>query len=169
MLRLTTAARAAALLWPEFVERGGAILLADVRAPDPPAGFPTRTEYERFYGHTHVQDAVRWDVPVVHDAEAGTDVPDPASPEFDVAWAFARRMGEMWLAKLVRDFPRYRFRVYVSRLDDPIVHFHRVRPREPVWISDANAAAQVERDELVIYDSGARTGRRRAVVTGAHR
>ena len=137
--------------------RGGA-------APDPPAGFATLTEYERFYGHTHVQDVVRWGVPMVHDAGSGTDVPDPASPEFGAAWAFARRLGEMWLAKLVRDFPRYRFRVYVSRLDDPIVHFHRVRAREPVWISDADAAAKVEREELVVYDSGARAGRRRRLL-----
>jgi hypothetical protein len=57
-------------------------------------------------------------------------------------------MGQMWFAKLTRGFPRYRFRVYVSRLDDPIVHFHRVRDGEPVWVRDEEADA-----DLLILDS----------------
>jgi hypothetical protein len=56
-------------------------------------------------------------------------------------------------AKLCDDFPDYRFRVYVTRLDDPIIRFHRVREHEPVWITDEKAAARVARGDIVIFDS----------------
>ena len=83
-----------------------------------------------------------------YDTEAEQDAPDPNTPEHGAAWELAQRMGEMWLAKLTTDFPTYRFRVYVSRLDDPIVHFHRVRDNEPVWIRDEDASP-----DLLILDS----------------
>ena len=153
MLRLRTVERTLDALWPEFIERDGAVLLAHVTAPHPPATFSTLTEYERFYGHTHVDDLARWDPPRIYDVELDLERPDPASPEHARAWTFMQRVAELWLAKLRQDFPRYRFRVYATKLDDPILHFHRVREGEPVWISDEEAAEQVARGELRILDS----------------
>jgi hypothetical protein len=149
LLRVTTARRVADILWPAFIERNGMIFLpfTDPGAWSPP---PDRalTEHERLQGHSHIQDLFRWDVPMRHDPELDIDVPDPGTPEHAAAWELARCIGEMWMAKLMRDFPSYRFRVYMSRLDDPIVHSHRVRDDEPVWIRDEEA-----NDDLVILDS----------------
>ena len=83
-----------------------------------------------------------------------SEYPDPTHPEFVAAWELAKRIGQMWLAKLEQDFPERRFRVYVSRHDDPIIHFHQVRPGEQPWLSDAEGEAQLARDELAIYESG---------------
>jgi hypothetical protein len=127
LLRISKAQRIAAIFWPEFVEQDGVILPAFVKAPPPPGEFKTWTEYERFHSHTHLQDVFRWDVPDRHDAALWLDRPDVASAPFAAAWVLAQQMGQMWLAKLRRDFPAYRFRVYVTKLDDPIVQFHRVR------------------------------------------
>ena len=153
MLRISTAQRLAAILWPEFVERDGAILPAFVKASPAPGEFETWTEYERFHSHTHIQDVFRCDVPDRHDAALGLHRPDAASASFSAAWAVAQQMGQMWLAKLRMDFPAYRFRVYVTKLDDPIVQFHRVRAGEPPWLSDEGTAAAVAREELRILDS----------------
>ena len=154
MLRVSTARRLADIFWPEFVEEHGIVRLAFVRLADaPPGSLKTLTAYERFHSHTHIQDLFRWDVPTVHDPKLELEVPDATSSVHALAWDLAQRLGAMWLAKLTRDFPGDRFRVYVSRLDDPIVHFHRVREAEPVWISDEAGAAQIARGDLVILDS----------------
>lgn len=117
MLRLSTARRVADIFWPDFVERDGVILLSYVRPPEPPPGsHPTLTQYERFHGHTHIQELFRWDVPTRYDADL--DRPDWDSPEHGAPWELARRIARMWFAKLTTDFPHYRFRVYASRLDD---------------------------------------------------
>jgi hypothetical protein len=149
LLRVTTARRVADIFWPQFVERNGMIFLPTTHASMWTAqpGL-TLTEHERLQGHSHIREFFRWDVPTVYDAALEADRPDPNAPEHATAWELAQRIGAMWLAKLTRDFPNYRFRVYVSRLDDPIVHFHRVRDREPVWIPDVDA-----NDNLVILDS----------------
>ncbi len=91
---------------------------------------------------------------MVFDSELGLDRPDAATPQHIASWMLTKRMAEMWCAKLQRDFPGYRFRVYATRLDDPILHFHRVRSGEPVWISDADAAKGIAEDTLVVLDSG---------------
>ena len=156
MLRLSTARKVADVLWPEFRERDGAIVLADVPAPAPGEQDRSLTEYERFYGHTHVQDVFRWDVPRTYDPEWDSERPDADSPQFAEAWELARLMGRMWLAKLMAQFPGYRFRVYVTKLDDPIIHFHRVREGERPWLTDVEAAEQVGEGTLLLLDSGHR-------------
>jgi hypothetical protein len=155
-LLLSTAAKVAGLLWPEFREHDGAIVLASVTARPLAEWNGTVTEYERFYGHTHVQDLFTWRVPMVHEPEWDAEVPDTASPEFAVAWELARKVGAMWLAKLAADFPEYRFRVYVTKLSDPIIHFHRVRDGERPWITDDEAREPVGRGALVVLDTGPR-------------
>jgi hypothetical protein len=154
LLRVSTALKLTDVLWPAFVERDGVILPASVRPPSPPLGpHRTLTEYERFHGHTHIQDMFRWEVPYRYDAELDLERADSESAQHAEAWALAQRIGRMWLAKLCVDFPTYRFRVYVSRLDDPIIHYHRVREQEAVWMTDAEAAGQVARGDLAVFDS----------------
>ena len=156
MLRLSTARKAADVLWPEFREYDGAVVLASARVPPPAEREGTLTEYERFHGHTHIQDVFRWEVPYVPDPEWDSERPDDTTPEFDAGWELAQRMGRMWLAKLASDFPAYRFRVYVTKLDDPIVHFHRVREGERPWYTDDEARAPVASGTLIVLDTGAR-------------
>ena len=158
MLRISTARKVADVLWPEFRERDGAIVLANAPAPPPSETTMSLTEYERFYGHTHIQDEFRWDVPRIYDAEWDSERPDPASPQFAEAWELAQRMGRMWLVSLTSQFPAYRFRVYVTKLDDPIIHFHRVRDGERPWYTDAEAAKPVAEGTLLLLESGAASG-----------
>jgi hypothetical protein len=157
VLRISTARRVADVFWPDFIERDGAILLPFGPAPEPPPGdHATLTRYERFHGHTHIQDLFRWDVPTWYDPEWDSDRPDADSPEHAAAWGLARRMAHMWFARLAELFPSYRFRVYASRLDDPVVHFHRVRDGEPVWVTDEEARDQIARGDALVLDSALR-------------
>lgn len=59
----------------------------------------------------------------------------------------------MWLRKLEQEFPTNRFRVYVTTRNDPIVRFHRVYEGERPWGTDEEAAAQLARGEVFIYQS----------------
>ncbi len=162
MLLLSTAARVAGLLWPEFREHDGVIVLASATVRPLSEWNGTVTEYERFYGHTHVQDLFTWRVPMVHDPEWDAEVPDAASPEFAAVWDLARKVGAMWLAKLAADFPEYRFRVYVTKLSDPIVHFHRVRDGERPWDHGRRGARPGRRRHAGgVRHRGARDRRRR--------
>jgi len=158
LLRVTTARRIAEIFWPAFVERNGMIFLPDTN-PSAWSARPgdTLTEHERLQGHSHMQDLFRWQVPTRHDPVLDLEVPDPDSAEHAAAWELAQRIGQMWLAKLTHDFPTYRFRVYVSRLDDPIVHFHRVRASEPAWAPDEAAT-----EDFIILDSLAAAASARA-------
>jgi len=151
---LSTVVAVADLLWPVFVERNGVIFLGFVKQPTDGADHHSSiTQYERFHSHTHVQDIVRWTVPRLHDVALDLERPDSSSPEFHAAWDFAKQLAAMWLAKLMQDFPSYEFRVYATKLDDPIVHFHRIRQDEPAWLTDAEARDAVARDELLVLDS----------------
>jgi hypothetical protein len=42
---------------------------------------------------------------------------------------------------------------HVTRLDDSIIRFHRVREHEPVWIIAEKATALVASGDMVIFDS----------------
>jgi hypothetical protein len=154
LLRISTARKLADIFWPLFSERDGAILPAWVAAASPPRGPDgTLTEHELFQSHTHIRDLFRWDVPNRYDPRLDLQRPDVDSPQHAEAWELAKRIGQMWFAKLCDDFPGYQFRVYVTRLDDPIIRFHRVRENEPVWITDEKAGAAIARGDIVIFDS----------------
>ncbi len=154
MIRIATARRIADVFWPNFEERDGAVLLAGTRITSPPESFESLAAFERFFGHTHLLDEFRHAIPLIHDPEGDHERPDPSHPEFVAAWALAKRIGAMWLAKLGRDFPGRYFRVYVTKYDEPILHFHQVRPGEQPWLSDGDAGSAVARDELVVYETG---------------
>jgi hypothetical protein len=154
VLTIRSGLKLADVFWPAFVERDGVILLSHIRPPEaPPGAHPTLSEYERFHGHTHIQDLFRWNAPTAFDSALEIDRPDPTAPEHIAAWELTKRLADMWFAKLRRDFPDYRFRVYASRLDDPILHFHRVREEEPVWISDEDAATGIADGTFFVLDS----------------
>ena len=154
MLRLRTACRVADLLWPRFERSEGVILLADITVTSGPEKFESLSDFERFFSHTHLFDLFAHSIPLIHDNELDIDRPDPAHPEFAAAWQLAKCIGQMWFAKLQWDFPHDRFRVYVTKLDDPIVHFHKGRSGERLWLTDEECADQLARDEIAIYDTG---------------
>ncbi|MGB8648925.1 MAG: hypothetical protein WCF84_27055 [Anaerolineae bacterium] len=57
----------------------------------------------------------------------------------------------MWFEKLKNDFPQYRFRVYYTQLDNPVVRFHRVRIDELYWLE---SSADVKLGEIIVCDTG---------------
>jgi hypothetical protein len=131
----------AKLVWPRFVQHDGLILVdlsgryrvsgkRIARRPD--LGLDN-TGLEAFQNHTHVLDLFK------HDSKVWRSRPgrfDRRHPHFRLAERIGVVIAESWFAKLRRDFPEDRFRVYYTRLDDPIVRFHRVYPREPMWLDD---------------------------------
>lgn len=152
VIRVTTAHQLSSLFWPSFELRDGVILLTGTPTPEL-SRFDTLSEAEAFYSHTHVFDCFRHAIPSVHNPEWDTESPNPTHAEFALAWDLAKRMGHMWLSKLVHDFPQARFRVYVTKLDEPIVRYHRVRENEADWYRDDSAGTQIACGEVVIYDS----------------
>ncbi len=155
MIQLSTALRVGAIFWPRFEQRDGAVLLASQGTANLSI-FSSLTEAESFYNHEHVLDHFRHAIPSREHPEHGYTVWDTEHPDFSRACELGQQVAQMWLAKLRADYPTYRFRVYWSRLDEPIIRFHRVRDTEAVWIADADGAEQVERGDLLIYDSGSR-------------
>jgi len=57
-------------------------------------------------------------------------------PDFVAAYDLGKRIARLWALKLKMDFPSYRFRVYYTQCDNPIVRFHKVRDGEACWLSD---------------------------------
>jgi hypothetical protein len=55
-------------------------------------------------------------------------------------------------------FERFFGHTHLFEYDDPIVHFHQVRPGEQPWLSDAAAGPAVARDELAVYEAGRAVG-----------
>jgi len=106
VIRISTARRIADVFWPAFEERNGAVLLRGTRITSPPEEFESLAAFERFFSHTHLFDEFRHDIPLIYDQESDSESPDPTHPEFVTAWELAQRIGQMWLAKLERDFPR---------------------------------------------------------------
>jgi hypothetical protein len=147
----------AELLWPSFELRCEAILLASIPTPQLAESRESRTSVEAFYSHTHILDEFRHTIPYGPHPDpeltADCETPDWDHPDFRAAWDLTRTIGQMWLQKLRLDFPEWHFRVYCTKLDDPIVRFHRVRDGEPPWLTDKEVALQAARDEVIVYDS----------------
>lgn len=107
----------------------------------------TRTEVEAFLSHTHVIDLVQHKMPW-KDGQY-----DHLSPDFESLCKVGKRLAAMWYQKLRADFPDYRFRVYYTQDDDPIVRFHRVRKDEPYWLNEKDYRAEIEQGKVIIYDT----------------
>jgi hypothetical protein len=127
---IRSALQVAELLWPRFELRDGAVVLADARGARP-SSFASRTEAGILRNPVHVLDTVR------HRAGLRREpFWNAARPDFAGAVALGLLLAEAWAAKLERDFPRRRFRVYFTRDDDPVVRFHQVRRGEPWFLSE---------------------------------
>jgi hypothetical protein len=55
------------------------------------------------------------------------------------------------------DFPDYRFRVYYTQEDNPVVRFHRARDGEPYWLNENDHREDVELARIIVYDTGQRS------------
>lgn len=142
------------IAWPSFVEIGGATFLRGEAPCDAPNldRFSDLTAAEAFCNHVHVLDKV------VHDA--GLDGSDPARgyydaehPIFLAACEIGRIIAQSWQAKLARDFPGRRFRVYFCADDNPVVRFHAVRENEAPWLDERDWAQAVAAGRLLVLDT----------------
>jgi hypothetical protein len=145
------ARQVAEYLWPDFVERDGCVFLATktpASLPDNPTSFPCgldRTGVEALANHIHVLDLFGHECNLVQEGH----------PDFRAACEIGKVMAQTWFARLSRDFPHYRFRVYYTEKDNPIVRFHRVRENEAVWLDEADWLQAVEQGEVIVLDSDA--------------
>jgi hypothetical protein len=130
-------------LWPDFVEREGSVFLATVAPSSLPDGLD-RTGGEAFANHVHVLDLFG----------PGCNLVREGHPDFRVACEIGKVMAQTWFAKLTRDFPQYRFRVYYTEKDNPIVRFHRVRETEAIWLDEADWQDSLNKGEVIVLDSG---------------
>lgn len=140
----------ASIVWPDFEEADGAIFLKEVprakRAED-----MDMTGWEAFASHQHILDLFQHRA----DTTGGTeDFYIPTHPDFIAACAFGKKLADAWFCKLRRDFPHYRFRVYYTQDDNPIVRFHRVREGEPFWFSEDNWKQEIADGKVIVLDSG---------------
>ncbi len=152
----------AELLWPRFFEFSGCVFVECAvsssivrdwkrgRKRDW-TGWTNRTEVESLENHLHVLDALG----------SARDVWDQERrryrrrhPDFKAAERLALVMTETWSAKLKQDFPSDRFRVYFTRLDNPVVRFHRVYPGEPVYLSEQDFPVDVAKGNIRVVDTG---------------
>lgn len=142
---ISTARTVAALLWPEFVVKSGCVFLKCVAHYVKDLRYPTRTEWDE--NHIHLLEEF------AHGARLRREpFYNPRHRDFVAASELGRQMCFMWANKLRRDFPRWHFRVYFHGFD-PIVRFHRVRPREVPIIGDKEMKEKVKTGELLIVDT----------------
>lgn len=60
-----------------------------------------------------------------------------------------RTIGEMWVAKLKKDFPEKHFRVY---LDDTILRFHQIHEGESPWLPEKDFIQEIKKGKIVIWE-----------------
>jgi hypothetical protein len=119
------------LIWPEFVEDGGAVFLRLGRlTPTEPLEYlGDLVAAESFVNHVHVLDEFEHD--------AGLDEEpfwNAEHPDFIRAVRIANVMAEAWAARLAARFPERDFAVYATRDDNPTVRFHTIRATLPFWL-----------------------------------
>jgi hypothetical protein len=130
----TTIAHASAvadLLWPDFVEEGGAVFLRAGRlaAATPLSKFPHLLDAECFVNHVHILDEFE------HNAALDEDpFWNPKHVDFMKAIALAGVVAETWATRLARDFPDQSFAIFATRDDNPIVRFHKIRPDQALYL-----------------------------------
>ena len=108
------------------------------------------TGWEAFANHQHILDLFE------HQANKTGDTEDfyiPTHPDFIAACVFGKKLAQIWFSKLQMDFPQYRFRVYYTEEDDPIVRFHRVRVDEPPWLSEQNYENEIAQGKVIVLKS----------------
>ncbi|MEQ1632937.1 MAG: hypothetical protein ABL997_11230 [Planctomycetota bacterium] len=130
MVSVSKALEVARFLWPEFVVREGAVLIEHCGGSEV-GGSSSLTEAEILINHCHVLD--------YFEHKAGlrrAPFWNAAHPDFHAACELGKLAAAAWAAKLAREFPGRKFRVYFTRDDNPIVRFHQVRSGEPYFLDE---------------------------------
>jgi hypothetical protein len=140
------------ILWPEFIEENGCVLLGWHSGSNPPPASDTATGWEAFVNHTHIFDEFDDDASRIVSEEV---VYNESHPDFLAACDLGQQIAKLWALKLKLDFPSARFRVYYTQYDNPIVRFHKVRDDEPLWLSDEalKHATDASFRNALIYDT----------------
>lgn len=127
--------------WPEFIDKNGMIFIKCEyskveKIPTDPI------EAECFINHLHILDLF------THSADL-PDEPfwDSEHPDFKDAWNLGKHISEMWKVKLEKDFPKDNFRIYLSKSDNPIVRFHKVRKNHINWFEKESYLNQSENEK----------------------
>jgi hypothetical protein len=151
---VSAALTASRILWPDFVEEHGCVLLSWHAGSNPPPANDTATGWEAFVRHTHILDefANADEVSTFNSEEV---VYDENHPDFISACELGQKIAKLWALKLNLDFPFARFRIYYTQYDNPIVRFHKVRNDEPLWLSDEalQRATDPSFRSALIYDT----------------
>jgi hypothetical protein len=148
------------VLFPEFVEANGhvfakcaaskAAVVNRRRALIPEWEGLDRTGVEAFENHLHILDVFRHDPKVWSKRLQRYRT---AHPDFVAAETLGKAIAHAWFARLLREFPRYRFRVYYTRDGDPTVRFHRVYRGEPVWLDEHDWQQDIQAGRLLVLDT----------------
>ena len=119
---------------------------------NPPPADDSATGWESFVNHTHVFDEFANSASRLVSEEV---LYDERHPDFPFACELGQRIAMLWALKLKADFPHWRFRVYYTQYDNPIIRFHRVREDEKPWLSDEALRDAVDPSfrNALIYDT----------------
>jgi hypothetical protein len=156
-LPIADAAKVAALIWPDFVEKAGHVFavpavsarfLRSLNGVDTDRLWPgmDRTAVEALENHIHILDL--FEHGDVWNEKRSTY--RTSHPHFKLAERIGQTIARAWHAKLKIDFPGQKFRVYYTRNDNPIVRFHRVYPGEPSWLSERGRESDVARGHVLV-------------------
>jgi hypothetical protein len=154
-IKIGTAIAYLHIFWPDFEEVEGSIFIANDQpksTSDLQHGLD-RTGMEAFYNHTHMIDLFKHNSCRQPIDEYDEKFFDYDHPDFLSLCELGKTLAQMWFQKLQIDFPKYDFRVYYTRDDNPVVRFHRVRPDELNWIDEGQYIEEIKRGEVVIYDT----------------
>lgn len=172
---IQTADKLMNFFWPDFKEVDGLVLLSWVYInPVDPKNFQRVMRKKSTYlsiwmmplpderddtgtewicNHTHMID--------IFNHHAGrTPTPDNDihydydHPDFELLCKVGKQIAHLWFLKLKQDFPQYRFRVYYTQYDNPIVRFHRVRDNEPNWLSEEAWKDEIKNGTIIVFDTG---------------
>ncbi len=142
--------------WPDFKEIDDMVFLSSVQVTNPSSWLGDQWDHvaiEEHVNHTHMID--------LFSHHAGrTPTPendlyyDFEHPDFDLLCLVGKRIARLWYLKLKQDFPQYRFRVYYTQYDNPIVRFHRVREGEPNYMDEKDREEDIKKEWVIIYDTG---------------
>ncbi len=148
-IKSQTAVELLQIFWPDFVEVNDLILVpweGTIELSDAQQDMD-HTGIETFRNHTHIMDLFR------HEVAWEDGNYDHHSPDFKDLCEIGKKLAGMWYQKLQVDFPNYRFRVYYTQDDDPIVRFHRVREGERYWLNEKNYRAEIEQGRVIVHDT----------------
>jgi hypothetical protein len=121
------------ILWPEFIEINGTILIKEFYQN---SSWPSEDDsigIESLINHLHILDLFK------HNADLGgkdDKFYDDQHKHFKIAIKIGHIIAKSWTSKLKEDFPDYKFRVYLTLDDNPIIRFHKIRVNMPNWIDD---------------------------------